>query len=155
MCRGLGSGGRGDNLLPFPTQAGSAHPSAGAPSRSRGPAQKPRIATDAQQHGLQASGHSVSLPSTAWRASSPPAGSPPQPSGRSRCGNRRLEHGSSASVFPALVALPFHLISPEQGGRKGEISEIRHFLTYFWPRMDRRTQGFLPHSRLPRPACGI
>lgn len=72
-----------------------------------------------------------------------------------RCGNRRLEHGSSASVFPALVALPFHLISPEQGGRKGEISEIRHFLTYFWPRMDRRTQGFLPHSRLPRPACGI
>lgn len=119
----------------------------------RGPAQKPRIATDAQQHGLQASGHGVSLPSTAWRASSPPQallhGRRPFPRWELPPRTRFLR------LCSALVALHFHLISSEQGGRKGEISEIRHFCTYFWPRMDIGTQGFLPHSRLPRLSCGI
>lgn len=155
MGGGLASGGRGENLLPLPTQAGSAHPSARAPSRS--PWSHPGDEDYYRCLGAWASGLRTRC-------------LPPKYRLEGRLSSERLFSAARRpvptweppprtlflpSVFPTLAALPFHLISPEQGGRKVEISEIRHFRTYFWPRMDRGMHGFLPHSRLPRPTCGI
>lgn len=127
--RGLASGGRGRNLLPLPTQAGSAHPSASAPSRS--PWSRPEAEDRCGCLGARASGLRTRC-------------LPPKYRLEGRLSSERLFSAVRRpvptwepppkilflpSVFPAVAALPFHLISPEQGGRKVEISEIRHFRT--------------------------
>lgn len=40
------------------------------------------------------------------------------------------------SAFLPQATLRLHFISPGRGGRKVEIPKIRHFSTYFWPRME-------------------